>query len=102
MVNMETEVLLTMTEAARLLPGRPHVSTLWRWRSKGVNGVRLDTVKCGGKRWTSREAIARFVEESTAAADRHMPSDRASDAVRDRRSRARRGRVEKELSAYGL
>ncbi len=103
MIDPQNEMLVSMTEAARLLPGRPHASTLWRWRKKGINGVRLDTIKCGGKRLTSREAIARFVEESTAAADRPEPSGTASGTVRDHRSKARRrDRVERELAAYGL
>lgn len=31
----------------------PDVTTVWRWRSRGVRGIRLDTVCIGGRRYTS-------------------------------------------------
>ena len=31
MIDFQKEHLRTLSEAARLLPGRPHVSTLHRW-----------------------------------------------------------------------
>jgi hypothetical protein len=40
-VDFSPETLLSLTEAAALLPGRPHVSTLHRWRLRGVRGVKL-------------------------------------------------------------
>jgi hypothetical protein len=61
MIDHETEHLLSMTEAAKLLPGRPNVATLWRWRTSGCRGHRLETLLFGGRRYTSREAIARFL-----------------------------------------
>jgi hypothetical protein len=62
MTNSLNESHITLAEAARLLPGRPHSSTLARWALRGVKGVRLETVKVGGRRFTSREAIERFIE----------------------------------------
>jgi hypothetical protein len=61
MIDHETERLLSMTEAAKLLPGRPDVSTLWRWRTGGCRGHKLETILFGGRRYTSREAITRFL-----------------------------------------
>jgi hypothetical protein len=61
MIDHENEQLLSMTEAAKLLPGRPAVETLWRWRTAGCRGHRLETILFGGRRYTSREAIARFL-----------------------------------------
>jgi hypothetical protein len=69
MIDAEREELLTLTEAANSLPGRPNITTLWRWRNRGVRGVRLETVLVGGKRFTSREALARFHQAVNAAAD---------------------------------
>lgn len=65
MLSDLTEHMLTLTEAARHLPGRPHVSTLWRWYTRGVRGVRLETLVVGGRRYTSREALQRFSERLT-------------------------------------
>jgi hypothetical protein len=50
-----------MTAAVKLLPGQPHVATLWRWRTVGCRGHKLETILFGGRRYTSREAIARFL-----------------------------------------
>jgi len=69
MIDIHVEHMLTISAAARELPGRPHVSTLWRWTNHGVRGIRLQTVLVGGKRYTSRESLQAFVEQTTAAAD---------------------------------
>ena len=59
---------VSLAEASHLLPGRPHLSTLHRWRLRGVRGVKLETFLIGGRRFTSREALERFIERTTAAA----------------------------------
>jgi hypothetical protein len=64
-----TETLLSPTEASRHTPGRPHVSTIWRWMTRGCRGIRLESLVCAGRRFTSIEAIARFAVATTAAAD---------------------------------
>lgn len=69
MIDHETEHLLSMTAATKLLPNRPDVATLWRWRTAGCRGVKLETILFGGRRYTSREALSRFIAATTAAAD---------------------------------
>jgi hypothetical protein len=59
---------LTLADAARLLPKRPNPATLWRWRTKGVRGVKLETVLIGGRRYVSRAALRQFIDAVTAAA----------------------------------
>ena len=41
-----------------LVPDDP--STLFRWASKGLRGVRLEVIRIGGTQCTSVEALARF------------------------------------------
>lgn len=60
MIDISHETLLTMAEASALLPGRPSLCALWRWRSRGVRGRKLETIIVGGRPYTSIEAIARF------------------------------------------
>lgn len=65
-----SEDLISLIEASKILPGRPHISTLFRLASpRGLRGVRLETLLVGGRRWTSRQALARFVAASTAAGE---------------------------------
>ena len=63
------ESLITLTQASNRLPTRPHVSTIWRWYTRGVRGVRLETIVIAGRRLTSIEALDRFAAATTAAAD---------------------------------
>ncbi len=58
---------LSLSEAAKAIPGRPHVSTLWRWATRGVRGVRLRTFVIGGRRFTDVAAIEEFIRRTTAA-----------------------------------
>lgn len=76
MIDIRTETLKTLPQAANRLPSRPHVSTLHRWRFIGVGGVKLETCLIGGRRYTSEEALERFVAATTAAADGTAASTR--------------------------
>lgn len=93
----ENEELISLTAAAKTLPGRPSVVTLWRWRNRGVRGVKLETVLIGGRRYTSREALARFSERCTAAADGLTVPARSS-----RQRAADQSRAKAELAAAGI
>jgi hypothetical protein len=65
MIDIETETLLTFSQAAAEQPCRrqgKRVSTvtLWRWATRGSGGVILETLQTPSGRVTSREAVARF------------------------------------------
>lgn len=70
MIDISQETLVTLTEAARSLPGRSgrrlHVSTLYRWATRGIRGFTLETIQVGGTKCTSGEALQRFFEMLTA------------------------------------
>jgi len=83
---MQTDPLngqaMSLQEAAKSLPGRPHVSTLHRWRARGVKGVRLECVRVGGRWYVTRKALQRFLRAVTAAADRgHKSTASANDGA---------------------
>jgi Protein of unknown function (DUF1580) len=74
------EGLLYLSEIPRHLPStllgrRVHLSTVIRWRTRGVGGVRLEAVRLGGRWVTSREALARFTAAVTAASRSTTPRD---------------------------
>ncbi|MBX3413904.1 MAG: DUF1580 domain-containing protein [Pirellulales bacterium] len=73
-IDFSQEQLLSFPGAARRLPGNPHVSTLHRWRLRGVRGVRLETTLIGGKRYTSIEALQRFADRLNGHSDSLVPS----------------------------
>lgn len=72
--------MFSLAEAARRLPNRPHVSTLWRWYLRGVRGVRLKTVVVGGRRYTT----AAYLEDFVA----HLSAPRSSASPPESRLRA--------------
>lgn len=80
------EETLTLTQATKLLPTRPHVSTLWRWCRQGLRGVQLEYRRCGDRIVTSKEALERF---GLALADLD-----AEDAAQARKSPHRLSRSE--------
>jgi hypothetical protein len=47
-----------------------HVSTIFRWAQRGVNGVRLEVLRAGGSLCTTVEALQQFFA-SLAEAHRH-------------------------------
>lgn len=66
MIDTSTEELIPIAKARDEFPQRPSVPTIWRWTLKGVRGSVLDSVRVGGRRFTSREACRRFVDETSA------------------------------------
>jgi hypothetical protein len=100
------EELLTFTEAAKSLPAvngsRLHPATIWRWSTKGVRGIRLETRKLGGRSLTSKEALERF----TTALAEAGPITRENHTSPRPRSPERRlkeiATAEAELASAGL
>ncbi len=98
MRDISEEELVSFTQARGLVPGkRPHLSALYRWAYKGVRGVKLEYVMIGGAKFTSREALQRFFEGVTSAADNLsqplvlLPPKNNPAAVKAAEELARRG-----------
>ncbi len=68
-ISTETEQLIPFTQAREAFPGgkRLSLATLHRWRLHGVRGTRLETILIGGSRYTSTEAIQRFIAAQNPA-----------------------------------
>ena len=67
MIDTTSEDLISFSDATQLIPGHPHLSQVYRWATRGLRGVKLEFVRCGGRRYTSREALARFYAALTKA-----------------------------------
>lgn len=98
-IDVDSETLLTLAAAREAFPGKDRVSpaTIHRWRLHGVRGVRLETLLIGGQRFTSREAISRFIDQQNhpqGAVDTSV-----TPAKRARQSEAARTVLQQE---YGL
>jgi hypothetical protein len=73
MIDLSRETLVPLKAARDAVPGMPgrriSSSTLHRWHRQGLGGIRLDTALIAGVRYTSVEAIERFITATTEAAD---------------------------------
>ena len=100
MIDLQTETVLSFSDAASHLPRRragkrPHVATLYRWASRGVRGVKLETIRVGGTLCTSIEALQRFCERLT---DPHAPPASQTTAAREREAQ----KAERQLDEIGI
>jgi hypothetical protein len=92
MIDLTSETLISLSEAARLLPrGRRNrpvtLSCVLRWVLDGVrlpsgSAVRLQAVRMGGRWLTSKEALQRFADAQTPRLDGQpeQPAPRAPSA----------------------
>ena len=99
---MQNEKLFPIPQAIELATGqRIHPATTHRWRLKGVSGVRLETVKLGGKRLCSVESVHRFVAATTSAADEAAGLGKTPPRTNRQREAAIK-RAERELAREGI
>ena len=105
---IDRDDLLTLTEAAKRLPGRPHRSTLWRWARKGIelpdgSRVHLRVRRLG--RWTlvAPEDIDSFSAALTEADDhRHQQPQHEVRTARAPRRSNRAERAQREAEELGI
>lgn len=96
MLDVQNENLLTLREAADGLPGRAgsvHPSTLHRWAAGGVAGAKLETVRIGGCRYTTAQAIERFILACSGSGASSTPSVATEKQI---------ARAERECDALGV
>jgi len=77
-LDCDFERPITFNEAGRFLPEgtRPSYATWWRWWRKGIRGIRLRTLVCGGRRYTTASAVQEFFAKVTTAANGEPMSTR--------------------------
>ena len=83
MIDTQHENLILVARAK--LPGNPSIATRWRWIQRGVRGgVKLESIIIGGQRYTSAEAVARFIARLNAPGDVPAPTLPAAEAANAR------------------
>jgi hypothetical protein len=118
-IDFNLEQILSFAEAAKYVASRfrgqrngLHLSTVHRWASRGIKGVRLESIVVGGTRCTSAEALQRFFtrlagDDGAAASTGSptSPSDPTSPATSPALTAARQRRVAEakdELARQGV
>lgn len=92
-MSLQLDDLITLKQVAARFPGRDgkrlHTGTIWRWCSRGVNvhgrRVVLESLRVGGRRFVTQEALTDFVEALSAkTADPGADSSAAVQKEQDR------------------
>lgn len=88
--DAEAHSYLTLSQAARLAPGRPSSSATWRWCRKGLkardgSSVYLKHVRVGRTVYTTASWLHAFFEAVATADQKHFEAREslAAQAVRD-------------------
>lgn len=71
--------LITLTDAAKVAPGRPSTNCVWRWCRRGVlsrsgQRIRFNHVRVGGKLFTTAQWVGEFGKALAAADAEHFDS----------------------------
>jgi len=120
-MHEQQEPHITLTQAAKIAPGRPSTNCLWRWCRRGVlarsgERIKLEHLRIGGKLYTRHAWVDEFGRRLADADAKYFDaaSERcgapalspASAPVSARRRREQRqadlSRVERELQEEGL
>lgn len=102
MIDLFDEDLIPLRHVADLLPrsaaGKAvHPNTLRRWASTGLNGVQLETVRVGGRIYSTKGAVEAFVQAvSCSAASQPILSTPGGGPACQRATRPRTARILKE------
>ena len=96
---------IDLTEAAKICPGRPHPSAVWRWCRRGIksrsgNRVCLRHIRAGGKIYVKRDWLDEFFTAVADADAEHFAPDPATTQSRTRSHRQRQRAVERAERDY--
>lgn len=97
MSTLFSEDILELSEAATFIKGqfrgrKPSVSTVLRWCLYGLRGIKLESLKCGGQRMTTKQAVIRFIDRLSSVTTGQRPQADAQRAAA----------VKEELIARGV
>lgn len=102
-IDIQTEELLTASEAAEFISKAARIkrltsTTIYRWYTRGSFGVILDSVSIGGKCFTSKEALSRFLNATSEARRLRLQESRKSAMESIARTNARRSESAKKAA----
>ena len=102
MIDTTIETVVTLAEAARLLPRRRagrkcSKSTLYRWTTRGCRGTILESIQIGATKCTSTQALNRFFQRLT-----HRSADVRQTIYPKVPGLAGPGEVDAELDRLGV
>ena len=120
-MHAQNEQHITLTQAAKIAPGRPSTNCMWRWCRRGViarsgQRIKLEHIRIGGKLFTTPQWVNEFGRRLADADAQYFDRDDDAESgpmpTPPPRSTQRRARVshaapsntdiERELEEAGL
>lgn len=96
MIDLKSETMFALKVGAKTFPGgERHICTMHRYRLQGIAGIRLECLRLGGRWFTSKESIDRFISELNSI----VPGDRSGRPIIDAKSQSE---AEESLDRVGL
>ncbi len=86
-IDREKEDEIPFEACGSFIPGNPSRATTYRWAFKGVRGgIKLESFVCGNRRFTTRQAIDRFIaaqnaDDGAVAAITHKQRQQQAEAA---------------------
>lgn len=103
-IDVEADRLVELKAVPKLLEAkigkRLNLATLYRWQSRGIAGIKLETVVVGGGRFTTVDALNRFFAASTLAKQGKLSNGTAEGIRRARLIREQR--LDREAENLGI
>ena len=96
MIDIQRETVVTPAKATIYCPEhragvRPNLATIYRWMQHGVGGIKLESIVVGATPCTSVQALQRFFDRLTAAANAEHDAAIVPPPVSKSRARGHRG-----------
>ena len=93
MSSVLEQELISLKQACKIIPTRPHVATIWRWVERGCRGHKLESWLVGGQRFTSTAALETFFAKINGKSQTTSTAKQREKAI---------SQAEKELADLGL
>ncbi len=69
---LEVHEYIPIARASRFFPGNPHANSVRRWASRGLHGIKLQSIRFGGKRLVTESWCREFCDAVTASSGSSM------------------------------
>jgi hypothetical protein len=94
-IDISREQPIPFTQAAAHVPRRRQgrktsVATLYRWSTRGLHGIQLESIQVGGTRCTSLGALQRFFDRLSSLASSQGVATRKDSDAQERSEQAAR------------
>jgi hypothetical protein len=94
MIDALTEELWTLDQAAEF--AKVNHSNIYAWTTKGVRGCILESVQIGAKRFTSKQAMGRFIAAQNSPAKLKELSQKTPAFIRSMKQRKQEAKASSE------